>query len=60
MNILNLVPTKFMDVSDLEWPGEVYCEQGGYNHYDVMLIDPSHSFDKHDIFNLPKLKLVIT
>lgn len=60
MNILNLVPTHFMQIEDLEWPGEVWVKQGGYNHYDVMIIGPSHNFDKHDMFNLPKLKLVLT
>lgn len=60
INILCLVPTGFMDIDDLEWPGKLWDKQGGYNHYDVVIIDPSHNFDKHDTFNLPNLKLVIT
>ena len=27
MNILNLIPTEFMDVDDLEWPGRLYGKE---------------------------------
>jgi D-3-phosphoglycerate dehydrogenase len=32
----------------------------GNNHYNCLLIDPSSTFTKQDVFNLPKLELVVT
>ena len=61
MNILNLVPTHFMDL-DLEWPGRLFSieERYKYNHFDAVIIDPSTPVKKLDLFHLPKLKVIIT
>ena len=62
MNILNLVPTYFMNIDDLEWPGLFYDKEykNKYNHFDVILIDPSTPVRKIDMLHLPNLKLIIT
>jgi len=62
MNILCLVPTHFMDIRDLTWPGKLWCseDRNRYNHFDAVIIDPSTPVRKLDLFHLPKLKVIIT
>lgn len=62
MNILCLVPTYFMDIKDLEWPGKLWCseDRNRYNHFDAVILDPSTPVRKMDLFQLPGLKVIVT
>jgi D-3-phosphoglycerate dehydrogenase len=62
MNILCMVPTHFMNIEDLEWPGRLWFseDKNKYNHFDAVILDPSTTVRKLDLFHLPRLRLIIT
>jgi phosphoglycerate dehydrogenase-like enzyme len=69
MRTLISVPTDFMDIDDLQWPGEVdttwsprlgLLNQPIYKEYDAWIIDPNFRVDAKSIAQLPSLKVIIT